>query len=259
MVNREKYHGLEYHLSKLINSDVSGIKEIELINQGDYLKKHAPLVYSEMSNNVLYNSWLEVSNCYIHILKYRNKAVGYVSYDVSRDVKALVLSHVYLLEEYRGKGLFEEHIIELNKFRFNNSNFILQINQPNRFLINSLLKSKFVIPINNYGLCLGLMSFFNIRVGTVEEHTQVSAMTPFYDLNLFSPVGLNGDELILDNLCDVDALYFNAVPIREYHLSNECYVESLKEWMRLLIEELDELAFREVGDVGDMFDRDKKN
>lgn len=256
MVNREKYHGLEANLIKLINYDASEIEDIELINQGEYLKKHAPAVYSEMMDNILYKSWLDVSNCYIHILKYNHKPVGYVSYDVGRDVQTLILSHVYLLEDYRGKGLFKKHMIELSDFRFNKSNFILQIHQPNRFLINSLIKSQFLFPINNYGLCISLLCFFNIWLGEVGENKQVSIITPYYDLNLFSPVTVNNDVLIVDDVCDVDAFYFDAINSKKYHLSNENYVESLKEWITSLNKELYSLSLSEVGDCEGLFDRD---
>ena len=256
MVNREKYHGLEYHLDKLINSSSSEITKKGLIKIGDFLKKQAPVVYSEIKNNKLYNRWLDVSVGYIYILKENNKPVGFVGYGAGRDIKSLVLSHVYILKEFRGKGLFIEHLNEVNKFRFNKSNFIFQIQQPNRFLINSLLKAKFLIPINKMGLCMGLLSFFNIRITNVAEDLQAGVITPFYDLNLFSAVGVYDDELIMDSLCDVDTFYFNAMNIREYYSNNKQYLEAVKESVKFVSKELGDLALKEVGDCSGLFDRD---
>ena len=256
MVNREKYHGLEYNLDKLINSNLNEIKDIELINTGEYLEKYAPAVHYEMKNNLLYSAWLDVNVCYIHILKDGHRNVGYVAYNVARDVKALSLSHVYLLEDFRGKGIFKNHFVELNNFRFSKSNFILQINQPNRFLINSLLKMRVLVPMNDYGLCLGVMCFFNINFGEVDDGVVLSAMTPFYDLNLFSPVGIIDGELIHDKVCDIDSFYFNALPIRDYHLNNENYVEGVKDWIIELQKALGDIAMKEVGDCSGLFNRE---
>lgn len=256
MVNREKYHGLEYNLDKLVNSNANEITEIDLTNTGDYLKKYAPAVHYEMKNNQLYSAWLDVNCCYFHILKDNNKNVGYVAYNVGRDVKSLILTHVYLLEEYRGKGIFKKHFEEVNRFRFHTSNFILQIQQPNRFLINSLLKMGAIIPMNKHGLCLGLMNFFNISFGEVNEGLVLSAMTPFYDLNLFSPVDVHENELIHDNVCDVDSFYFNAIPSRDYHLNNENYIQGLKEWIVEIKKALGTIAMEEVGECEHLFDRE---
>ena len=261
MVNREKYHGFYGKLEKYLRLSKKDMDKVKLINLRSYVKNNLPEVFEEMMSQDRFKNWLadDISACLICDLKYEDEKVGFVAYDIA-DIKSVCLSKVYILEKYRGKNIFGDHMWEMNNFRFNrfdkdmNRDFILQIKEPNLYTIKSLIKSKFIIPILPT-LYMGLFSFFNITLTKIDNRKSATIMTPFYSIEIGSPVGVFGDELIYSGLCFIDDEDFNMSVSRDEFLSNPKKVDSLKEAIKMLSNELGEIALKEVGDCSELYHR----
>lgn len=257
MVNREKYHGFYSKLDKVLKLGKDEIYDFKLTNLHDFVKKNIPEVYNEMMSQERFKDWLDedIDTGLIHIIRKDNKKVGFAAFDVA-DIKSICLSKIYILENYRGNNLLGDLIWELNDFRLNkgiDNNFILTIKEPNLYTIKSLIKAKIIFPISPT-LYLGLLSFFNIHL-MKHEHGSVNTITPFYSLELASPVQVIQDQLIYGGLSFIDDEDFNAGLSREEFLNNPEKVEQLKQTLKTFTNDLGELALKEVGDTSHLFAR----
>lgn len=120
-------------------------------------------------------------------LVYENKVVGFCSYDFSREFMTAALNNIYVLPEFRGKGLF---IRELEKTMAEHNK--PSIIEPTHFLIELLIKYGYAKKINE-----------NIVASAIElivpgEHVitnkkvlkEEELSTHFYDLNISSSIHL---------------------------------------------------------------------
>lgn len=264
MVNYDKYHGFYNQLRNYLNLNENELMNIPLINLREYVRKNIPEVYDEMINQDRFKDWLadDIETCLVDIITYNNKKVGFIAYDIA-NIKSVIIAKVYILEKYRGKGIFGDYLWKLEDWRMDilkedmNENFILQISEPNLYTIKSLIQSKFIIPLPTIPqIYMGLFILFNIQLAKhYGDKKTFATMTPFYSIDLGSPVGVFEDELVYSGMCFIDDEDFNISISRNEFLNNPDKVNDLKEAIKLLSTELGELALAEVGDCSHMFDR----
>lgn len=264
MVNREKYHGFYAKLEDYLNLSEYEILNIPLINLRNFVRKNIPEVFNEMISQDRFKDWIadDIETCLIDIIEYGGKKVGFVAYDLA-NIKAISIGKVYILEKYRGKGIFGDYLWKLQDWRVDklkqdmNNNFIIEISEPNFYTIKSLIKSKMIIPLPNIPqIYVGLLIFFNISLAKqMGDKKSFTTMTPFYSLELGSPVGVFDNELVYSGMSFIDDEDFNISVSRNEFLNNPVKVNNLKEGIKSLSTQLGELALAEVGDCSHIFDR----
>lgn len=236
MVNREKYHGRIQKLLKLTKLTPIELEKLELIDLRNDLEKKFPEVISEMEKSKRYCDWVEpgINTCFVDLLTFNNKKVGFVAIDVSYQPQfnqtCLNLGKVYILEEYRGNGIFPKYVKELLDLSKTTSYFMIGLSEPNRYTIHSLLKEGLLFECSN-GLILGSLGLmFIIRTKTeIGDNVTLATITPYYDSNLFAPVQLIDGQLMVGSTCFIDEWDFNAKEIRDKYASSEKYMRQLGE------------------------------
>ena len=246
MVNRDKYHGFFVKLEEYLELGKEDLSELPLIDLRSFLQKNLPEVFEEMSSQRKYAPWIVegIETVLIYVIKYKKKNVGFVCYDVGND-GTLCLGKVYILEDYRGKGLLGKHLNELNDFRFEDGDvkFLLTVTDPNLYMVRALMKLGFVVPVSS-AVVVGLLNFFSMRFGGDGERF-IYNVTPFYSMNLGSPVSVIDGELVYSDLSYIDVVDFDMGRVREEFLGDEGNVVALKEVIGFLSGKLDDFVFED--------------
>lgn len=216
MVNREKYHNTQQRLINLTKLTQNELKDYSLQDLRKYLELNFKEVLLEMDNSLRYGSWVKygIHTYFVDILRYNGKKVGFVAMDITSGVwehsNAISLSKVYILEEYRGKGIFADYVKDLINLSMETNYFPILLNQPNRYTINSLIKHGLLFKMPDDNLVIGTDLMFVIKGEKISDVSFMSMITPFYDFNLFSPVRfLDPNTVIVDKLSTIDVLDFD--------------------------------------------------
>ena len=114
-------------------------------------------------------------------LLYDKKVVGFVSYDFSREFLTYALNNIYILPDYRRKGLFFE---ELKKTMTEHGK--PSIIEPTRLVVEILIKYGFasIIEDNIVASAIEFIIPPNQVISNKDEDLIEEVSTHFYDLNL---------------------------------------------------------------------------
>ena len=143
------------------------------------LEEEYPYIYDSIKKE---NFLLKAYDCSLFKeLLYENKVVGFVSYDFSREFLTYALNNIYILPDYRSKGIFLE---ELKKTMSENGK--PSIIEPTRLLVEILIKYGFASRITD-NIVASAIEFIippNQVISNRDEDLIEEVSTHFYDLNL---------------------------------------------------------------------------
>lgn len=162
-------------------------------------------------------------------LIFENKVVGFCSYDHSREFITAALNNIYILPEFRGKGIFlkelEKTMLEHNK---------PSIMEPTRLVVEILIKYGFASKIND-NIVASAIEFVvpGNHVLSNREYGDDELSTHYYDLSLCSCIHildftkrhiaysapLNYDIIHYDDIGEVDEDYVD--DLLEFYQSND--------------------------------------
>ena len=162
-------------------------------------------------------------------LIFENKVVGFCSYDHSREFITAALNNIYILPEFRGKGIFlkelEKTMLEHNK---------PSIMEPTRLVVEILIKYGFASKISDN--IVASASEFVVpgnHVLSNQEYGDDELSTHYYDLSICSCIHildftkrhiaysapLNYDIIHFDDIGEVDDDYVD--DLMEFYQSND--------------------------------------
>lgn len=139
-------------------------------------------------------------------LLYENKVIGIISIElINQIIQTLCINEVYILPEYRHKGIFYEALLNL----LTQPNITIALKNPNRTMINLLLQYDFAKKLEN-NLVLSYIDFYvednkiytNKQIKTEYDTNYIkneNITTDFYDLNINSCVFLQINHLKENN------------------------------------------------------------
>ena len=169
----------------------------EKINLEIFVKTEYPQIYNEWVASE-FKHLLEGSYDKIKEIKYKDKVVGISAYNVikisTNNIIFHVLYKIFILKEYRGKGLIKKELED----DINNLKWQVAIDLPNLKLIKSLVK-------HGFAFFVGKNRVISQIPLTVTENDNQIYFSSIYDNFLMGIINTNGKDLFLSRPLDADA------------------------------------------------------
>ena len=159
-----------------IIADESGVLDIEKILTQNYQYILDEIIKENHEIGAV------ISNFFKEIL-YENQVIGFVTYIVD-DFYNLSLNEIYVLPEFRGKRLFLKEVESVIR-----KGYMLSFTLPNHNLVEILLHSGLASKISD-NIVVSAIDFEcdGVDIENGEFIGEYSISTPFYDLNIYSPI-----------------------------------------------------------------------
>ena len=180
-----------------------------------------------------------------------NKVVGFCSYDFSREFMTAALNNIYVLPEFRGKGLFIQEL-EKTMLEHNKPSII----EPTRFIIELLIKYGYAKKINEniVASAIELVVPGEHVITNKEIINEEELSTHFYDMNICASIHiLDMDECIVaySLALNNDIISYNCIEQRSkiddeyFYEIKEVFLKKEDEILKILVELEDNLPLKE--------------
>ena len=180
-----------------------------------------------------------------------NKVVGFCSYDFSREFMTAALNNIYVLPEFRGKGLFIQEL-EKTMLEHNKPSII----EPTRFIIELLIKYGYAKKINEniVASAIELVVPGEHVITNKEIINEEELSTHFYDMNICASIHiLDMDECIVaySLALNNDIISYNCIEQRSkiddeyFYEIKELFLKKEDEILKILVELEDNLPLKE--------------
>lgn len=181
----------------------------------DILANKFPVIMESMLND---DFFIIQDKCYdfIFFIIVDDEVIGFTASNIHEPIFLVELC--YIVEEYRSKGLFKQHLMVLNEY----IDRVLCLYLPNRFAINSLIDNGLAeIEFSSIVRAKMLLSF------THPLHKDNLLYSYYYDLRLCGVIDLENE--MISPILDVDLYCFNANIVREELLTVDYFRNVKKE------------------------------
>lgn len=152
------------------------------LNVTDILKSNYRYIFDEIAREGIILKGLSCN--LFKELVYESRVVGFCSYDFSSEFITAALNNIYILPEFRGKGLFFEEL-EKTMIEYNKPSII----EPTRLVVEILIKYGFASKISDSLVASSLE--FIVPASHVEsngDYPDEELSTHFYDLDICASI-----------------------------------------------------------------------
>lgn len=202
MVNPNKKVKRPDGLGKIYKYKTDEDENIQTLPIKKLIKENYIYIYRSINKENFYIAKNDSCFFFKEIL-YENEVVGFATYRGSNmDNNSLVMQYIYILPDYRNKGLLVEEIDEATSL-FESS---ILIEYPNKFLVETLLKHKLARVFNDryviskIPFIIPMVSIEDANSGVVREEYDMTnkkgyrKLSLIYDLKLCAVVGLSSTD-----------------------------------------------------------------
>lgn len=202
MVNPNKKVKRPDGLGKIYKYKTDEDENIQTLPIKKLIKENYIYIYRSINKENFYIAKNDSCFFFKEIL-YENEVVGFATYRGSNmDNNSLVMQYIYILPDYRNKGLLVEEIDEATSL-FESS---ILIEYPNKFLVETLLKHKLARVFNDryviskIPFIIPMVSLEDANSGVVREEYDMTnkkgyrKLSLIYDLKLCAVVGLSSTD-----------------------------------------------------------------
>ena len=183
-----------------------------LLDVEEILKTHYGYIYESIQNE---NFILKYNQCNLFKeLIFDSKVVGFCTYDFSRQFITAALNNIYVLPEFRGKGIFKNEI--LKTLEEHNKPSIME---PTRLIVELLIRYGFARKIQD-NIVASAIEFIipgeNVVTNRSYENEELS--THFYDLNICASIHVldfNNAHIAYSAPLNYDIIHYDCIEKRK--------------------------------------------